>query len=143
MKVFLDTDVILDYLTDRHPFADQSEKVFALIEHRKIDGLTSVLTFSNLYYLIRQQSSHHKTMGMLKNLAEVLNILRTDEEIVRNALNSAFRDFEDALQYFSATGHRKIDVIVTRNIRDYKDSLIPVMTPDTLVRTCKDAGNKS
>lgn len=135
MNVFLDTDVIIDYITDRKPFSDKAEKVFALIENKKIKGHTSSLCFSNLYYLIRQQMTRTKAISLLKDLASLLNILKVDEDSILLALNSNFKDFEDAIQYYIANDYKSIDVIVTRNIKDYKHSELPVMTPDTLLKT--------
>jgi len=135
MNVFLDTDVIIDYITDRKPFSDNAEKVFALIENKKIKGHTSSLCFSNLYYLLRQQMTGAKVLGLLKDLASLLNILKVDEEGILKALNSNFKDFEDAIQYFTASDYKNIDLIVTRNTKDYKHSELPVMTPDTLLKT--------
>jgi predicted nucleic acid-binding protein len=132
---FIDTDVIIDYITDRKPFSDSSEIIFALIENRKIKGHTSSLSFSNLYYLINQQLSRKMTLSILKDLSGILNILKVDEDSVLQALNSDFRDFEDALQYYSASDYKRIDLIVTRNVRDYKHSDLPVMTPDTLIKS--------
>jgi predicted nucleic acid-binding protein len=132
---FIDTDVIIDYITDRKPFSDSSEIIFALIENRKLKGHTSALSFSNLYYLINQQLSRKMTLSILKDLSGILNILKVDEDSVLQALNSDFRDFEDALQYYSASDYKRIDLIVTRNVRDYKHSDLPVMTPDTLIKS--------
>lgn len=135
MDVFLDTGVIIDYLTDRQPFAEKAEKVLALIENKKIKGYASSLCFSNLYYLLRQQITHHRTLILLKDLSGLLGILKVDEDIIQKALESDFKDFGDAIQYFTATAHKKMEVIVTRNIKDYRNSALPVINPETLVRT--------
>jgi len=135
IDVFLDIDVIIDYFTDRKPFSDKVEKVFALIENKKIKGHTSSLCFSNLFYLMRQKMPGAKTLSLLKDLASVLNILKVDEDSILQALDSDFKDFEDAIQFYSVSDYKKIDLIVTRNIKDYKHSTLPVMTPDTLLKT--------
>ena len=135
MNVFLDTDVIIDYITDRKPFSDHAEKVFALIENRKIKGHTSSLCFSNLYYLLGQNMTRAKALGLLKDLSGLVNILKVDEDSILQALNSEFKDFEDAIQYYTASDYKRIDLIVTRNIKDYRHSDLPVMTPDTLYKT--------
>jgi hypothetical protein len=77
------------------------------------------------------------TRSILKDLAGILNILKVDEDSVLQALSSDFRDFEDALQYYSASDYKRIDLIVTRNVKDYKHSDLPVMTPDTLIKSIK------
>ncbi|MDA3822129.1 MAG: PIN domain-containing protein [Bacteroidales bacterium] len=135
INVFLDIDVIVDYITDRKPFSDNAEKIFALIEQKKIEGHTSSLCFSNLYYLLRQQITRTKALDILKNLAELLNILKVDEDTILQALSSGFNDFEDAIQYYSVLEYKSIEMIVTRNIKDYKHSELPVMSPDSLLKT--------
>jgi predicted nucleic acid-binding protein len=139
MNIFLDTDVIIDYITDRKPFSDKAEKIFALIENKKIKGHTSSLCFSNLYYLLRQQMTRTKALALLRNLAGLLNILKVDEDSIVQALSSEFKDFEDAIQYYTAMDYKRIELIVTRNIKDYKYSSLAVMTPDTLLKTYKQA----
>ena len=138
MDVFIDTDVIIDYLTDRKPFSDDAEQLFALIESGKIRGHTSSLCFSNLYYLICQHISSIRTIALLKNLAGVVNILKVDKEIIQFALESDFRDFEDAIQFYAADTFKRMDLIITRNTKDYKHATLPVMTPKTLVKTCRN-----
>ena len=139
--VFIDTDVIIDYITDRKPFSDHAEIIFTLIENRKLRGHTSALCFGNLYYLINQQLSRKMTLSILKDLAGILNILKVNEDAVLQALESDFKDFEDALQYYSASDYKRIDLIVTRNVKDFKHSDLPVMTPDTLIKTTNSQHN--
>lgn len=137
MNVFLDTDVIIDYLTDRKPFSDEAEQLFGLIESGKIRGHTSSLSFSNLYYLIRQHLSHARTIALLRDLATVVRILKVDKKIIQLAQESDFRDFEDAIQHYAAAAYRRMDLIITRNSKDYKHGSLPVMTTHTLLMTCQ------
>lgn len=135
MNLFLDTDVIIDYLTDRKPFSDEAEKLFALIEGGKIRGHASALCFSNLYYLLHQRMSGKRSISLLKDLSDILNVVKVDSNAIQDALNSGFRDFEDAIQYYAAVDYKKIDLIVTRNTKDYKHASLPFMTPNTLLKT--------
>lgn len=127
--LFIDTDVIIDFLIDRKPHSRESAVIFTLIEQKKIKGYASSLTFSNLYYVLRKFESNSKVKSKLKSLAHLVEILKVDEETIKDALESEFTDFEDSIQYFSALDSKKIDVIITRNTKDYKKSDIPVMTP--------------
>ena len=139
--VFLDTDVIVDYLTDRKPFSDGAETVFALIDNKKIKGYASSLSFSNLYYLLSKNATHRKVITKLNDLADFVGILKVDEDIIKAALRSAFKDFEDAIQYYTAVETKRIDIIITRNIKDYKHSTLPVMAPDTFLKTYEQIAN--
>ncbi len=134
-NVFIDTDVIVDFLTDRKPFSIESAKIFSLIDQKKINGCVSSLSFSNLYYVLRKFGTHKKVINSLQELSEMVDIFKVDSDIIKSALTSDFKDFEDSIQYFTALEHKKLDCIITRNIKDYKDSTIPVMTPETFLVT--------
>jgi len=135
INLFIDTDVILDLLADRKPFSSEAAMLFTLAEQKKIKAFTSSLTFSNLYYVLRRVEAHPKVMSKLTGLSGLLSILKVDELAVRNAIASGFTDFEDGLQYYCALDHKHIDVIITRNIKDYKNSEIPVMRPGDFLKT--------
>jgi predicted nucleic acid-binding protein len=132
-NLFIDTDVILDFLTDRKPFSMGAAILFTLAEQKKIKAYTSSLTFSNLYYVLRRFESQTKVISKLTGLSNLFTILKVDELIVRNAIQSGFPDFEDSLQYYCALDFKHIDVIITRNIKDFKNSELPVMTPGDLL----------
>ena len=140
-NVFIDTDVIVDFLTDRKPFSLESAKIFSLIDQKKIKGCVSSLSFSNLYYILRKFGTHKKVISSLQELSEILDILKVDSDIVKSALTSNFKDFEDSIQYFAAQEHKKVDYIITRNIKDYKDSSLPIMTPETFLVTFENTAS--
>ena len=127
--LFIDTDIIIGFLADRKPFSREAATIFTLIEQKKLKGYTTSLTFSNLYYVLRKFESHNKVISRLDSLSKILGILNVEELTIKNALASGFPDFEDSIQYFSAISNKKIDAIITRNTKDYKNSEIPVMTP--------------
>jgi predicted nucleic acid-binding protein len=133
--LFIDTDVIIDFLIDRKPFSREAAIIFTLIEQKKLKGYASSLTFSNLYYVLRKFESHNKVISKLDSISKLLNILKVDEHTIKKALASGFPDFEDSIQYFSAIENRKMHVIITRNIKDYKKSQISVLTPGDFLKT--------
>jgi predicted nucleic acid-binding protein len=133
--LFIDTDVIIDFLIDRKPFSREAAIIFTLIEQKKLKGYASSLTFSNLYYVLRKFESHNKVISKLDSISTILSILKVDEHAIKKALASGFPDFEDSIQYFSAIENRKIDVIITRNIKDYKKSQISILTPGDYLKT--------
>jgi predicted nucleic acid-binding protein len=133
--LFIDTDVIIDFLIDRKPFSREAAIIFTLIEQRKLKGHISSLTFSNLYYVLRKFESHNKVISKLDNLSKLGIILKVDNQTIRDAITSGFQDFEDSIQYFCALESRKIDVIITRNIKDYRSSELPVMSPGDFLKT--------
>ena len=134
-KALIDTDVILDFFFDRQPFSEFATKIFSLCESKKIKGFVTPVIYSNVYYLLRQTAKHEKVIDKLNQLLLITEVLPMDKEVVRNALNSGFKDFEDALQNFSAIRYGDIDVILTRNLKDFKKSEIGVLTPETYIKT--------
>jgi len=133
--LFIDTDVIIDFLIDRKPYSREAAIIFTLIENKKLKGYVSSFTFSNLYYVLRKAESHNKVLLKLDSISKILTILKVDQQIIKEAISSVFADFEDGIQYHCALGSGKIDVLITRNTKDYKNSAIPVMTPDDYLKT--------
>jgi len=129
-KILIDTDVILDFFFDRKPFSENSAKILSLCEAKVVRGYITAVILSNVYYLLRQTATHEKVIEKLKILITIIEVLIIDKEVIMYALNSKFKDFEDALQNYAAEINSEIDVIVTRNIKDYKNSKIGVITPD-------------
>ncbi len=127
--LFIDTDVIIDFLIDRKPYSREAAVIFTLIEEKKLRGCVSSLSFSNLYYVLRKVESHNKVLAKLGSISEIISILKVDQQTIKNALDTGFPDFEDSIQYCCARDHKRIDVLITRNTKDYKNSGIPVMTP--------------
>lgn len=134
-KVLIDTDVILDFFFDRKPFSESATKILACCESKKIIGFVTPVIVSNVYYLLRQTAKHEKVIEKLSLLLSFLELLSMDKKVILQALNSDFKDFEDALQNFSAEQDSRISTIITRNIKDYKRSKLSVMLPDDFIKT--------
>lgn len=132
-KILIDTDVILDFFFDRKPFSENSTTILNLCENKIIEGYVTPVIISNIYYLLRRNAKHEKVIEKLKLLLTILNVLKMDKSTIEKALNSDFKDFEDALQNFSAVNFGEIEAIITRNIKDYKRSEIGVLTPESFV----------
>lgn len=134
-RVLIDTDVILDFFFDREPFSEDAAQVLSLCESREIQGFITSVIISNVYYLLKQTSTHEKVTDKLKQLMTILEVLTTEKDVILKALNSGFRDFEDALQNYSAELNGSIDLIITRNIKDFKNSSLGIMTPGNYLKT--------
>jgi predicted nucleic acid-binding protein len=136
-KILTDTDVILDFFFDRKPYSDHATRLFTLFESGKMAGFITPVICSNVYYILRQRAQHSKVIEKLKQLMRIFSVIPMDEEIVLHALNSGFKDFEDALQNYAAIKTNEIDVILTRNVRDFRKSTIAVMTPESFLDLMK------
>ncbi len=129
-SVFLDTNVVLDHLADRQPFAECAHRLFALAETGQLKLNVSSLSFCNLYYLLRKLSGHEQALTLLSRLEQLVEITTVGKLQIHEALSSGLRDFEDAVQIFSAEENGNIDIIVTRNKRDFSTRTIPVQSPE-------------
>lgn len=132
-KVFVDADIILDILCTREPFYESSAKIFSLGDLGKIKLFTSALVFANIFYILRKNLGIEKAKELLRKLRLLVSVLPIGEKIVDLALNSDFSDFEDGIQYFTAR-QNNIGVILTRNIRDYKERDITIQTPQEFLK---------
>ena len=134
-NILIDTDVILDFFFDREPFSDNAAIILSYCELNKLNGFITPVICSNVYYLLRRTSKHEKVIERLSQLLTFIDVLQMDKEIIVEALNSRFKDFEDALQNFAAVKSGNIDAIITRNIKDFANSKIGVLTPDSFLKT--------
>lgn len=129
IHLFLDTDVVIDLLAKRAPYYKAVAQLFHFSELGKVKLYISSLSYSNTYYIVRKFGSHQETIAVLKQLENFVETMDVTKDIISASLYSDFKDFEDAIQYHTALSSEKISVIATRNIKDYKKSLLEVMTP--------------
>jgi predicted nucleic acid-binding protein len=134
-KVLLDTDVILDFFFDRQPFSEFAAEVFSLCESKEIIGYVTPVIISNVYYLLRKTAKHDIIIERLKQLLNIVEVAEMNKEVVLDALNSKFKDFEDALQNFAAKNSNEIQIILTRNIKDFKNSSLAIITPEMYLKS--------
>lgn len=133
-NVLIDTDVILDFFFDRMPFSEYAAAVLTLCEQNEIKGFIAPVICCNVYYILRQSAAHARVINKMRHLLTILDILPMDGNIVVQALDSGFNDFEDALQNFSALKYEKIDAILTRNVKDYRKSSLNIFTPEHFLK---------
>ncbi len=138
-KIFLDTNVALDHLADRQPFADYAHRILALAETGELTLCVSSLSFSNLYYLLRKLKGHADAFMLLGKLKRLVRVSAVTETEIQSALSSTFKDFEDAIQYFAAQAEGSVSAIVTRNKGDYSASTIPILSPEEFLRNFEPA----
>jgi predicted nucleic acid-binding protein len=132
-SVFVDTNVIIDLLAKREPFYKDAQDLFTLSDKKEIQLCISSLSLANAYYSI---AKHHKDIDAKKYLAKfkvLVTVLPLEDKAIELALASDFEDFEDGLQYFVAMDN-EADIIITRNVKDFKNSKIPVMTAGEYIK---------
>ena len=129
--VFLDTNVVLDHLMDRQPFAEYAHRIFALAEMGHLRIHLSALSFCNLYYILRKPLGNQSALALLRQLRQLIaGVTMVSEREIFAALTSPGKDFEDTVQSESASSEERIGMIITRNKGDFPDSGLSVLAPD-------------
>lgn len=118
-NVFLDTNIILDYLAKRHPFFIDAKNIFSLADKGVINLYCSALSFSTIFYVLRKLQTPAQLFQTLSDIKQTMIITGVDEKTIEDSLASDFKDLEDAIQYFSAFNFGNIDSIITRNPKDF------------------------
>jgi predicted nucleic acid-binding protein len=131
-KVFLDTNIIVDLIADRKPFSKYSIEIFKKAEEKKIKLFTSSHSIATTHYLLKKYLEEKILRDVLHNLLDYVTVIAVDTDVLKKGLRSKHKDFEDSIQILCASSVEKIDCIVTRNIKDFRDSEILVLTPDEL-----------
>ncbi len=126
--VLLDTNIILDFLLERKPFIEQSEKILQLSFDNKIKAYISATTITDIYYIIQKEIDKETAKNFISEVLKFIDIASVDKLVIEEALNSSLDDFEDAVQENTAL-HHNFNYIITRNIHDYKTSKIKALTP--------------
>lgn len=127
-KIFIDTNIVIDLLSRRDPFFEEAASLFSLADKKQIELSVSSLTIANTSYALLRQINSKETKSVLRKLRLIVKILPLDDKVIGLALNDdTFADFEDGLQYFTAIENNQ-DIIITRNLKDFKNSKMPVIT---------------
>jgi len=128
-QVFMDTNIVIDFLANRQPFAMDAAKLFDLAVKGKVRIFIAAVSYNNIYYILRQSMPGNATLRLLEELADMTEITDVTAVGIRQSLKTDFKDYEDAIQYHSALSIPDLDFIVTRNTKDFKKSKLAVLTP--------------
>ncbi|MBK8501987.1 MAG: PIN domain-containing protein [Saprospiraceae bacterium] len=137
-KLFVDSDVIIDFFADREPYINPASRIFELNELGIIQIYISAVSLNNIYYIIRKYLGHKNAIQVIEELVEITEIVGTTKKEIIQALKNEFKDFEDSIQYSSALTVNGIDAIITRNTKDYVNSAIAVFTSESYLKTIND-----
>lgn len=133
-RIFVDTNVVIDFLGERQPFYTPIARILTIAEKEKLTVVVSSLTFATTHYVLSKFETAQIAKEKLRKFKILCEVSSIDDQIIEKGLNSKFKDFEDALQYFSAT-NSNCELIITRNGKDFKHSHLPVMTPCEFLKT--------
>lgn len=136
-KLFLDTNVVVDLLGEREPFYDDAAKIATLADKGKIQLIVSALTYSTVYYLLSRFEGKEAVKEKIRKLKVIAETADLTDNIIDKGLASNFTDFEDSLQYYCAL-NTECSILITRNGKDFKESDLPVLTPDEYLSSLKN-----
>jgi predicted nucleic acid-binding protein len=137
-KIFVDSDVIIDFFTDREPFANPASSIFELNELGVIQIYISAVSLNNIYYIVRKFLGHKDTIKIIEELVDITEIIGTTKKEIIQALKNDFKDYEDSVQYSSALNVKGLEAIVTRNTKDYVNAKLPIFTSEGYIKTISD-----
>jgi predicted nucleic acid-binding protein len=135
-RLLFDTNVVLDLLGEREPFYDSAAKITTLADKGEIDLVVSALTYSTVYYLLSRFEDKELVKEKIRKFKVVALTSDLTDKIIDKGLSAKFSDFEDSLQYYCAI---KMDckTLITRNGKDFKESVIPVLSPDEYLNSLR------
>lgn len=126
-NVFVDTNIVIDLLQKRDEFYKEAQELFTLADRKKVKLYISALTFANTYYILSRFYSSDEAKKILSKFKVLVEVLPTTDKIIELALASDFKDFEDAIQFYTAL-ESSLEAIITRNKKDFKNNLIPIFS---------------
>jgi len=141
-SIFFDINIILDIFLKREPFYASSAQVFSLAETKQFNGYLGALSYPILFYLLKKELDRDEAITILKKVRIVLKTAPLIEKVVDSALSSNIRDFEDAMQYYSALEVKSV-YFITRNKKDYPANLLQILTPDEFLALLKSESVES
>jgi len=134
-RILIDTNIVIDLLSKRKEFYDDAATLFSLADKKELKLTISSLTFANTNYILTKLKSAKEAREILRKFKVLVELLSLDDKITELALSDeSFPDFEDGLQYYSAI-ENEIDIIITRNKKDFKNSKLPVLTAKEYLAT--------
>jgi predicted nucleic acid-binding protein len=133
MRVLFDSDVVLDLLLERAPFAQDAAALFELHEQGRLDGYISGVTVVNVFYVTRKLKDSDTARLAVEELLKTLGVCPVDRNVLADAQRLPFSDYEDAVQHACAAAGG-LEAIVTRNLEDYKNAALPVFSPGGLLK---------
>ena len=135
-RILVDTNIVLDLLAKREEFLIETQELFTLSDKNKVKLYVSSLTFANTYYILSQKMKLENARKILRKFKVLVEVLPMDDKIIDLSLESDFKDFEDAIQYHTAI-ENEVNIIITRNLKDFKTAKIPVLTAKDYIEVIK------
>ena len=132
IKVFFDTNIMIDVIGRREKFCLPSLQIMSLADRGLVSVYVSALSYATASFILGRDNKELDILREFSKFMKITTATLVDSSMVEQSVKSEFKDFEDAMQYFSAK-HENIDYIITRNKKDFEVSKIPVFEPQEFV----------
>lgn len=132
-RILLDTDVNPDFVLARQPFFAKTKRIFETVARNEFKAYIASISAINIYYVGRKEKGRDTILAELEKLLKVVEVCPINANILQSALISPITDYEDAVQHECAVAEN-LDAIVTRNLKDYKNSSIKVYSPSEFLQ---------
>ena len=129
MRIFVDTNLLLDVLAKREPFYTAAARVWTMAETGACEALVSAISFNNVCYIVRKVRDTATARRAMVLMRDVFASVAPDQRILNQAIDSEISDFEDAIQLYSAI-HARADCMLTRHVGDFPSGILPILTAD-------------
>ncbi len=136
-KILLDTNIVLDIALERRDFYEKAKQIVEILYLKSLPSFITASSVTDIYYFLKKKKGHLHTINFLKNFFVFVDIAGVNKETIIGALNSEMKDFEDAVQTESAKLNN-INVIITRNKKDFKNSGLEIYNPDEYINKLID-----
>lgn len=136
-KILIDTNIVLDFALRREPFGEQAKDLILSFGNRNLRVYITASSATDIYYILNKIKGREFAINFLKNFISIVRVAGVDEEIITEALNSKMKDFEDAVQTETAN-FNDIDIIITRDKKDYQNSGLQVFSPTEYINELKN-----
>jgi predicted nucleic acid-binding protein len=133
IKIYIDCNILIDWLLEREPYSYYAAQVIQLTEERKIQSFVSALTLSNTYYLIKKELNKRIADEFIKDSLTLFHFSDMSENIIKQTIKNRYKDFEDDLHYFSAM-KCSIDYFITRNKKDFRNDKVNIIDAEEFIK---------
>jgi predicted nucleic acid-binding protein len=128
MKVFVDTNVLLDVLANRKSFYADAARIWSLAERGRIEAQVSAISFNNIYYVVRRTENRRAAEKALHLIRNIFTAVPLNEKVLNQAIDAGFSDFEDAIQFHSAV-YAGAECLITRDAGHFPEMAFPILSP--------------
>ena len=132
INVFFDTNIMIDVIGQREQFSKPSLQILSLADKGLVRVCVSAMSYATASFILGKYNKEIDIFSEFSKFMKITTATPVDSKTIEQSIRSDFKDFEDAMQYFSAR-NEQIDYLITRNKKDFSAASIPVLDPQEFV----------